>query len=183
MNRSYDFTGQVALVTGASSGIGSATAQVFAEAGAAVTPADVNADAVRAAADKLSAAGHQVLGISCDVSSEDQVAATIDQTVATFGRLDMAFNNAGIEVPFSDAADDLAEYFDRVNAVNYRGVWASDMWFGKGIRSRRTRRVANDGERVATEPPRILRARALPVQDLRKSIGCWVAVPAFGFLN
>ena len=124
MNPSYDFTGQVALVTGASSGMGLATVQAFAEAGAAVTLADINADAVHAAADKLSAAGRQVLGLTCDVSSEDQVAAAVDRTVATFGRLDMAFNNAGIQVPFSDAADDLAEHFDRVNAVNYRGVWA-----------------------------------------------------------
>jgi NAD(P)-dependent dehydrogenase (short-subunit alcohol dehydrogenase family) len=124
MNPSYDFTGQVALVTGASSGMGLATAQAFAESGAAVTLADVNADAVQAAADELTAAGHHVLGLSCDVSSEDEVAAAVDRTVATFGRLDMAFNNAGIQVPFSDAADDLAEYFDRVNTVNYRGVWA-----------------------------------------------------------
>ena len=79
----------------------------------------MNADAVHGAADELSAAGHQVFGSTCDVSSEDEVAAAVPRTVAEFGRLDIAFNNAGIQVPFSDAADDLAEYFDRVNAVNY----------------------------------------------------------------
>jgi NAD(P)-dependent dehydrogenase (short-subunit alcohol dehydrogenase family) len=125
MNPSYDFTGQVALVTGASSGMGLATAQAFAQAGAAVVLADINAEAVGAAADELSAAGHQVLSLTCDVSSEDQVAAMIDQTTATFGRLDMAFNNAGIMVPLADAAEESAENFDRVNLVNYRGVWAS----------------------------------------------------------
>ena len=124
MNPRYDFTGQVALVTGASSGMGLATAQAFAEAGAAVVLGDINAGALRAATEHLTAAGHQVLGVTCDVSSEDQVAAMIDSAVATFGRLDVAFNNAGIQVPPSDAADEPAETFERVNAINLRGVWA-----------------------------------------------------------
>jgi len=125
MNPRYDFTGQVALVTGASSGMGLATAQAFAEAGAAVVLADINAGALRAVTDDLTAAGHQALGVTCDVASEDEVAAMVDSAVATFGRLDMAFNNAGIQVPPSDAADEPAEQFERVNAVNLRGVWAS----------------------------------------------------------
>ena len=124
MNPRYDFTGQVALVTGGSSGMGLATAQAFAEAGAAVVLADVNEDTLRTATDDLTGAGHQALGVTCDVSSEDQVAAMVDQTVATFGRLDMAFNNAGIQAPPTDAADEPAETFDRVNAINLRGVWA-----------------------------------------------------------
>ena len=124
MNPRYDFTGQVALVTGASSGMGLATAQAFAQAGAAVVLADINTSAVDAATDELAAAGHQVLGLTCDVSSEDQVAAVVEQTTSTFGRLDMAFNNAGIMVPLTDAAEEPAESFDRVNVVNYRGVWA-----------------------------------------------------------
>jgi NAD(P)-dependent dehydrogenase (short-subunit alcohol dehydrogenase family) len=99
VNPSYDFTGQVALVTGASSGMGLATAHAFAEAGAAVVLADVNEAALGAAADALSAAGHQALGVRCDVSEEDQVAAAVNAAVATFGRLDMAFNNAGIQAP------------------------------------------------------------------------------------
>ena len=99
MNPRYDFTGQVALVTGGSSGMGLATAQAFAEAGAAVVLAVVNEDTLRSATDDLTGAGNQALGVLCDVSSEDQVAAMVDQTVATFGRLDMAFNNAGIQAP------------------------------------------------------------------------------------
>jgi NAD(P)-dependent dehydrogenase (short-subunit alcohol dehydrogenase family) len=124
LNPTYDFTGQVALVTGASSGMGLATAQAFAEAGAAVVLVAHDDEALHAATDELSAKGHQVLGITCDVSDEAQVAATVDQTVATFGRLDMAFNNAGIQAPPCDAADETSETFDRVNAVNLRGVWA-----------------------------------------------------------
>ena len=86
--------------------------------------ADINHEALHAAADELTAAGHQALAVVCDVSDEDQVAALVDRTVATFGRLDMAFNNAGIMIPPSDAADEPAENFDRVNAINLRGVWA-----------------------------------------------------------
>ena len=124
MNPTYDFTGQVALVTGGSSGMGFATARAFAEAGATVVIADIDESTLGTATAELTAAGHQVLGVRCDVSDEDSVAAMIAVTVNTFGRLDMAFNNAGIQVPPSDAADEPAEVFDRVNAINLRGVWA-----------------------------------------------------------
>jgi NAD(P)-dependent dehydrogenase (short-subunit alcohol dehydrogenase family) len=124
MNPRYDFTGQVAVVTGGSSGMGLATAEAFAEAGAAVVLADVNEDALGAATDDLTLAGHQALGVLCDVSQEDQVATMVDRTVATFSRLDMAFNNAGIQAPPTDAADEPADTFDRVNAINLRGIWA-----------------------------------------------------------
>jgi NAD(P)-dependent dehydrogenase (short-subunit alcohol dehydrogenase family) len=123
VNPSYDFTGQVALVTGGSSGMGLATAQALAEAGAAVILADVKQAALSAAAEDLTTAGHQALGVVCDVSQEDLVDAMVNQAVATFGRLDMAFNNAGIQAPPTDAADEPAEMFDRVNAINLRGVW------------------------------------------------------------
>jgi NAD(P)-dependent dehydrogenase (short-subunit alcohol dehydrogenase family) len=123
MNPTYDFTGQVALVTGASSGMGLATAQAFAEAGAAVVLADINDETLGAATDGLTASGYRALGVTCDVSNEDQTAAMVERAVATFGRLDMAFNNAGIQVPPTDAADEPAEHFDRVNAINLRGVW------------------------------------------------------------
>jgi NAD(P)-dependent dehydrogenase (short-subunit alcohol dehydrogenase family) len=123
LNPTYDFRGQVALVTGASSGMGLSTAEAFAEAGAAVVLADVNAETLRAATDRLSAAGHQVLGVNCDVSDEGQVAAMVERAVATFGQLNLAFNNAGIQIPSSDAADEPAENFDRITSINLRGVW------------------------------------------------------------
>ncbi|MGY3061526.1 NAD(P)-dependent dehydrogenase (short-subunit alcohol dehydrogenase family) [Streptomyces sp. TE3672] len=125
MNPAYDFTGKVAFVTGASSGMGLATARAFAEAGAAVGLADINQNAVTQAAKELTDAGHQALALVCDVTDEDQVAAAVDRTVETFGRLDMAYNNAGIMPPPTDAADESAEQFDRVQNINLRGIWAS----------------------------------------------------------
>jgi NAD(P)-dependent dehydrogenase (short-subunit alcohol dehydrogenase family) len=124
MNPIYNFEGQVALVTGASSGIGLAAAQGFAQAGASVVLADVNEQALQAAVDELTSAGHVVLAVRCDVSDEEQVAAMVKRAVDHFGRLDMAFNNAGIQVPPSDAADEPLENYERVTAVNLRGVWA-----------------------------------------------------------
>jgi NAD(P)-dependent dehydrogenase (short-subunit alcohol dehydrogenase family) len=72
----------------------------------------------------LTAQGLPVLGVPCDVSNEDQVLDMVDLAVATFGRLDMAFNNAGIMVPPSDAADEPMDVFDRVVDVNLRGIWS-----------------------------------------------------------
>ncbi len=123
MNPTYDFQGQVALVTGASSGMGRATAQAFAEAGAAVALVDINAAALRAATDQLKAAGHQAIGVVCDVADEAQAVSAIEQTVAAFGRLDMAYNNAGVLGPMCPMDEETGEGFDEVNAVNLRGVW------------------------------------------------------------
>ena len=124
MNPTYEFNGQVALVTGAAGGMGLDTARAFAAAGAAVVLADVDEDALRTATDDLATGGHQVLAVPCDVADEEDVASLVDRTVDRFGRLDMAFNNAGIMLPPTDAADEPAENFDRVTAINMRGVWA-----------------------------------------------------------
>lgn len=124
MNPTYDFNRQVALVTGASSGLGFATAKAFAESGATVVLSADNAERLDAATEELAAAGHKVLAIPCNVADEAQVAALVEQTVATFGRLDLAFNNAGIQGPHGAFSDTSAEEYDAVSGINLRGVWA-----------------------------------------------------------
>lgn len=117
------FENKVALVTGAAMGVGLATARMFAEAGAAVVMSDQNEEALRVATEGLDAAGHQVLGVRCDVSKADEVAAMVRRTVETYGRLDAAFNNAGIQIPANDVVDVPDADYERVMAVNLRGVW------------------------------------------------------------
>ncbi len=124
MNPTYDFTGQVALVTGAAKGMGLATARMFAKCGASVVLADIDGDLAAAAAEQIAREGGTAVGIACDVAEEAQVAAMVDRAFDEYGRLDMAFNNAGIQVPPSDAAEESIESFERVTAVNQRGVWA-----------------------------------------------------------
>src|SRR6202522_1459792 len=91
------FEDKVALVTGAASGLGLATARAFAEAGASVVLADWDEKEVQAAAKGLADEGHKTLAVRCDVSDDAQVEAMVKETVATFGRLDAAYNNAGIQ--------------------------------------------------------------------------------------
>jgi NAD(P)-dependent dehydrogenase (short-subunit alcohol dehydrogenase family) len=125
MNKNpLDFTSKVALVTGAAAGMGLATAQAFAEAGAAVVLADSREDAVKAEAHKLVAAGHRVIAVRCDVSDDAQVEQMVDRTVAEFGRLDAAFNNAGVMARIAPTAESTREEWDRVIGINLRGVWS-----------------------------------------------------------
>src|SRR6478609_7342725 len=124
MNNPLDFSGKVALVTGAAAGMGLATARAFAEAGAAVVLADFKEDAVKAAAAELVAAGHRAIAVRCDVSDDAQVAAMVDSTVAEFGRLDAAFNNAGVMPRIAPTAESTRDEWDRVIGVNLRGVWS-----------------------------------------------------------
>src|SRR5206468_3712225 len=123
-NQNGSFAGKVALVTGAGSGMGLATAKAFAEAGASVVLADIQEEAVRAAAEQLIADGRKALALRCDVSDDGQVASMIEQTVSSFGRLDAAFNNAGVMQRRLDTADISSDEWDRVMAINLRGVWS-----------------------------------------------------------
>jgi NAD(P)-dependent dehydrogenase (short-subunit alcohol dehydrogenase family) len=118
------FEDQVALVTGAASGMGLATAQTFAEAGAAVVLADFREDVVKTEARKLLAAGHKAMALGCDVSDDAQVESMVDRTVVEFGRIDAAFNNAGVMARIAPTADSTLEEWERVIGINLRGVWS-----------------------------------------------------------
>lgn len=116
--------GKAALVTGAASGLGWATAKAFAEAGAAVALADWNETAVLQAAEKLKAEGYQALALRCDVADDKAVEEMVNKTIAAFGRLDYAYNNAGVQNVLAGAADQTLEDFERVNDINYKGIWS-----------------------------------------------------------
>jgi NAD(P)-dependent dehydrogenase (short-subunit alcohol dehydrogenase family) len=117
------FEGKVAFVTGATTGIGRATAQAFAREGAAVVVADVNADGAAATAQLIEADGGQALAVACDVSRAEEVDAALEAAVTRFGRLDVAFNNAGVEQPRKPITEVSDDEFDRLVAINLRGVF------------------------------------------------------------
>lgn len=123
MNPTYDFKGQVALVTGAAAGMGLATARGFAQGGASVVLADRDGERAAQEAAAIVAEGGTAIGLACDVSDEAQVAALVEKTVAEYGRLDFAFNNAGVMAKIAPFAEATSEEFDRVIGINLRGVW------------------------------------------------------------
>jgi NAD(P)-dependent dehydrogenase (short-subunit alcohol dehydrogenase family) len=123
MNPTYNFKDQVTLVTGAASGMGRVTAKAFAEAGAALVLIDRDEEKLRATAREITATGRQAITLAGDVSDEQLAKAAVDRALAEFGRLDMAYNNAGILGPMCPLTEETGEGYDAVNAVNLRGIW------------------------------------------------------------
>ena len=115
--------GKVALVTGAASGIGRASALEFARQGARLVVADVDEDGVQETAKLVQREGPEALALRCDVAQSAQVSSMVRAAVDRFGRLDCAFNNAGIEGQVVPTEDYDEAMFDRVIAVNLRGVF------------------------------------------------------------
>src|SRR5271166_948528 len=114
---------KTALITGGASGIGRAAAMVFAREGARVAVADMQREGGEETVKAIRQAGGQAVFVRCDVSSNEDVRGAIDAVVKAYGRLDCAFNNAGIIAPIGKLADETEEWFDRTIAVNLKGVW------------------------------------------------------------
>src|SRR5436189_4085966 len=116
-----DFTGKVAFVTGAANGIGRAAALAFAHEGASVVVADVSEQGNQETARMIEEAGGRALAIRCDVTRTEDVKAALDKAVEAFGRLDFAFNNAGVEQATAAVADSTEQERDRVINNELRG--------------------------------------------------------------
>jgi NAD(P)-dependent dehydrogenase (short-subunit alcohol dehydrogenase family) len=114
---------KVALVTGGSSGIGRASVELFAREGAAVVAADVLDEAGQCLVDELAKQGASVSYVHADVSRESDVAAMVHLALSRYGRLDVLFNNAGVEGEQAPTADATIENWDRVIGINLKGVF------------------------------------------------------------
>ena len=119
----FDFSDKVALVTGGASGIGRATAVKLGEGGATVVVADVDEDGARQTVRELEAAGRTAMFVRADVSSEDDVVAMVKAATDAFGRIDLAFNNAGVEGELKPLHETSLVDFQRTTAINLTGVF------------------------------------------------------------
>ncbi|MFY9469734.1 MAG: SDR family oxidoreductase [Solirubrobacterales bacterium] len=141
MAEDTNMTGRTAYITGASSGIGRATALLFARHGAKVAVADVIEEGGGETVEMIKAIGGEAIFIKTDVSRAADVERSIAETIAKFGGLDYAFNNAGIEGEMAPLAESTEENWDRVLAINLKGVWL-------GMKAQIPRMLENGGSIV-----------------------------------
>lgn len=125
MTTRYDVEGLPALVTGAGSGIGKASALCLARSGALVAASDLKREAAEATAQEIEAAGGRAIALQLDVSDEQAQAAAVARTVEAFGGLGAAFNSAGISGPVTGLLDLTTASFQQILEVNITGVWLS----------------------------------------------------------
>jgi NAD(P)-dependent dehydrogenase (short-subunit alcohol dehydrogenase family) len=123
VNQNGSYAGKVAFVTGAGGGIGRAAALAFASEGASVVVADMSEQGNRETAHMIEELGGRTLAVRCDVTRAEDVGSVLNRTIETFGRLDVAFNNAGVEQEEAATADLTEEVWDRVVDTNLRGVF------------------------------------------------------------
>ena len=123
MASSKRFEGKTAFITGAASGIGRATAAAFAAEGADLVVTDRSETALHGTAQHLKSAGVKVLAITCDVLKPEEVQSAVAQAVATFARIDCAFNNAGVENKATPLHEIELEEWDRILNINLRGTF------------------------------------------------------------
>ena len=114
---------KVALITGAGSGMGRATATLFAREGAKVAVVDINKESADETVRRIKSSNGDAIAVRADVSNSEDARAMVTETVARFGGLDIIYNNAGIEGEGRFMAEVTEEQFDRVIAINLRGVW------------------------------------------------------------
>jgi NAD(P)-dependent dehydrogenase (short-subunit alcohol dehydrogenase family) len=123
MANSKRFAGKTAFITGAASGIGRATATAFAAEGARVVVTDRSKAVLQETAEQVRAAGAEVLAIVCDVSKPEEVQAAVTEAIRTFGRIDCAFNNAGVENKAAPLHEIELQEWDRILNINLRGTF------------------------------------------------------------
>lgn len=119
----HDFSNKTILITGAASGIGRGAALAFGRCGANVVVSDIAEDAGRATTAQIEAAGGRAIFVRTDVAVAGDVEALVATAVTAFGRIDCAFNNAGVEEEHLRLADSEESVFDRMMAINVKGVW------------------------------------------------------------
>ncbi|NBX69327.1 MAG: SDR family oxidoreductase [Proteobacteria bacterium] len=119
----FNFRNKVCFITGASSGIGQATAIAFARLGGNVVCIDTDAEKGKETLAKIHQVQSEGLFIQCNVSQTEEVEKAINETVKTFGKIDIAFNNAGVEGRQANITDSTEENWDHVLGINLKGVW------------------------------------------------------------